>query len=54
MSGSLSNSTEPVSHSAKSTILVVDDEKIVRDLCGLALREYLVLQAATCEEAIRI
>jgi len=54
MPASLSNNMGPVSHSAKSTILVVDDEKIVRDLCELALREYLVLQAATCEEAIRI
>ena len=54
MPASLSNNIGHVSHSAKSTILVVDDEKIVRDLCELALREYLVLQAATCEEAIRI
>ena len=54
--------SEPVTHKKKghisrplqTTILVVDDEKIIRELCVHALRDYLVLQANTCEEALRI
>ena len=54
MPTSRSHNIGHISHSSKSTILVVDDEKIVRDLCELALREYRVLQASTCEEALRL
>jgi len=54
MSASLSHYAGHISESSKSTILIVDDEKIVRDTCELALREYLVMQASTCEEALRL
>lgn len=37
-----------------ATILVVDDEKIIRELCERALREYRVVQAGCCEEALRV
>lgn len=37
-----------------TTILVVDDEKIIRELCEHALREYRVVLAATCDEALRM
>ncbi|MEI6207798.1 MAG: ATP-binding protein [Desulfuromonadales bacterium] len=39
---------------SKTTILVVDDEQIIRELCSQALREYRVLQAGTCAEAIHL
>lgn len=38
---------------AKS-VLVVDDEAIIRDLCSKALKGYRVLQAANGEEALRV
>lgn len=37
-----------------ATILVVDDERVIRELCERALREYRVLQAGSCEEALRL
>jgi signal transduction histidine kinase len=43
-----------LSHGSPTTILVVDDEKIIRELCVHALWEYRVLEAGTCEEALRI
>lgn len=36
------------------SILIVDDEKIIRDLCKKALKEYDVLQAGTCSEALHL
>ena len=36
------------------TILVVDDEEIIRDLCARALKEYRVLQASNGQEALDI
>lgn len=36
------------------TILVVDDEAVIRDLCARALKGYRVLQAAEGEEALRL
>ncbi len=36
------------------SILVVDDEAIIRDLCSRALKEYKILQAENGHEAIRI
>ena len=39
---------------SKATVLVVDDERIIRELCERALREYRVLQAGTCQEALRV
>lgn len=47
------NSSRP-SCPSKTTILIVDDEEIIRELCARALREYRVLQAATCEEALQL
>ncbi len=40
--------------SSQITILVVDDDNIIRELCSQALRKYRVLQAGTCEEALRL
>lgn len=42
------------SSNPKATILVVDDDESIRDLCARALREYQVLQAGTCQEALRV
>lgn len=36
------------------TILIVDDEAIIRDLCSRALKDYQILQAENGEEALRI
>ena len=51
----------PSSHSCtisstlpRATILVVDDEQIIRELCEHALKEYRVLQAGSSEEALRL
>jgi hypothetical protein len=38
----------------KSTILVVDDEEIIRDLCSRALKDYRVLQADNGRDALLI
>lgn len=54
MPESLNHNNRHASHSPKTTILVVDDETIIRELCELALRDYRVLQAGTCEEALRL
>ena len=37
-----------------ATILVVDDEPIIREMCERVLKNYKVLQAGTCEDALRI
>lgn len=54
MSAPLSHDRELPSQSSPATILVVDDDKIVRELCAEALRNYRVVQAATSEEALRL
>ncbi len=54
MSASLAHNNGHYSHTQKATILVVDDEVIIRELCVQALQEYRVLQAGTCEEALRL
>ncbi len=54
MSEPLTQSREQFLHGSQTTILVVDDEKIIRELCVHALRDYRVLQAGTSEEALRI
>lgn len=54
MSASPSHNNEHLSQSSRSTILVVDDDKNIRELCAQALRNYRVLQAGTCEEALRL
>jgi hypothetical protein len=38
----------------KASLLIVDDEKIVLDLCERSLRDYRVFKAGSCAEAIRI
>src|SRR6266545_8036628 len=45
--------TDPDQQQGKS-VLVVDDEAIIRDLCSKALKGYRVLQAANGEEALTI
>jgi signal transduction histidine kinase len=39
---------------ANATVLVVDDESSIRDLCEQALRKYNVIKASTCDEAMRV
>ena len=36
------------------TILIVDDEVVIRELCAKALKDYEVFQAGTCEDALRV
>jgi len=36
------------------TILIVDDEVVIRELCAKALKDYDVFQAGTCEDALRL
>jgi signal transduction histidine kinase len=38
----------------KATILVVDDESVIRDLCVQALKGYRVFQAGNCHDALRV
>lgn len=38
----------------KSTVLVVDDEEIIRDLCSRALKDYRVLEADNGRDALQI
>jgi signal transduction histidine kinase len=40
--------------SVKSTILVVDDDQVIREVCQRALHDYRVIQAGTCDEALRL
>ena len=37
-----------------ATILVVDDEPVIREMCERILKNYKVLQAGSCEDALRI
>ena len=39
---------------AAPTILIVDDEAIIRDLCARALKNYRILQAENGQEALKI
>ncbi|KAB0672025.1 hybrid sensor histidine kinase/response regulator [Oryzomonas sagensis] len=36
------------------TVLIVDDERVIRELCEKVLKEYHVLQAGSCAEALHI
>lgn len=54
MTTSTGNGSGTSSDTEKTTILVVDDDPNIRDLCGRALREYRVLQAGTIQEAIGV
>jgi signal transduction histidine kinase len=38
----------------QTTILIVDDEEYIRDLCARALQTYRIVQAGSCDEAIRM
>ena len=38
----------------KPTLLIVDDEEIIRDLCARALKDYRILQADNGQEALKI
>lgn len=40
--------------SATPTILVVDDEEIIRDLCARTLKDYHILQAGNGQEALQV
>ncbi len=50
----LSQITGHQSQTSQTTILVVDDDRIIRELCTQALRNYRIVQAATSEEALRL
>ena len=41
-------------HKQPATILIVDDESIIRELCVKALKGYTVFQAGSCRDALRI
>jgi signal transduction histidine kinase len=40
--------------SAGASILIVDDEKVIRDFCVRALGEYRISQAGNCYEALKV
>lgn len=54
MSASFTHDNDHLSQQLQTTILVVDDDNIIRELCAQALKKYRILQAGTCEEALRI
>jgi CheY-like chemotaxis protein len=45
---------DPRQPDTPETILVVDDEPVIRELCEKVLREYRILQAGNCAEALQI
>jgi signal transduction histidine kinase len=45
---------DPRQPDTPETILVVDDEPVIRELCEKVLREYRILQASNCAEALQI
>jgi two-component system sensor histidine kinase/response regulator len=47
------NATPALEQPAKS-VLIVDDEAIIRDLCSKALKGYRILQAGNGEEALKV
>ncbi len=54
MSENLSQSKHRNSKAPLATILVVDDEPVIREMCERVLKNYTVVQAGTCEDALRI
>lgn len=55
MSGTLKHSEQNSEQSAPlATIMVVDDEPQIRELCKRALRDYQVFQAASCCNALEL
>lgn len=51
---SQNHSAEQAAGDDRKTILIVDDESIIRDLCGRALRDYKILEAADGVEALTL
>jgi signal transduction histidine kinase len=48
------HSTLDTVHKKSATILVVDDESTIRELCEKALREYTVVKAGSCRDALQM
>jgi signal transduction histidine kinase len=48
------HSEAAASHRQIATVLVVDDESSIRELCERALKGYKVIQASSCHDALRI
>ena len=44
----------PTPHKEPATILIVDDEVVIRELCEKALKGYRVFQAGNCTEALAV
>ncbi|HEY3309288.1 MAG TPA: ATP-binding protein [Desulfuromonadaceae bacterium] len=42
----------PILQEQPTTILIVDDEEVIRDLCGKALKEYRILKSGSCTDAL--
>ena len=48
------HSEAPAPEKHLATILIVDDELVIRELCEKALKDYRVFQAGTCKDALQI
>jgi signal transduction histidine kinase len=48
------HSEAPAPHDQPASILIVDDEPVIRELCEKALKGYRVFQAGTCKDAVSI
>jgi len=48
------HSEAPAPQKKTPTLLIVDDEAVIRELCAKALKGYNVFQAGTCEDALRL
>jgi len=48
------NSDPALLQAEQKTLLIVDDEAVIRDLCARALQDYRIIQAADGEEALKI
>lgn len=46
------HSENSASPEQQASILIVDDEEIIRDLCGKALKQYTILKAGSCADAM--
>ncbi|MFZ4858243.1 MAG: response regulator [Desulfuromonadaceae bacterium] len=54
MPDQLSHTRNSSSRALLATVLVVDDEPVIREMCQRVLKNYRVLQAGTCEDALLI
>lgn len=54
MADQLLHTRNTSSQAPLATVLVVDDEAEVRDMCKRVLKNYRILQAGTCEDALQI